>query len=148
MGICTSKTLTNKIMQKLTGNQSPSSCDVLPRSIKTFDGRLYDYSMGGCEHIVFAEESTRPKVVVSTKRTPLKQVVKVVVDGEKHEIEIPRETRHSRKAQSVLRINGVQQDQESNQQRSKWTSPLKTEITKFEDVFTQSILQNMVWKSL
>merc|ERR1711931_454703 len=131
--ICTSKTLTNKIMQKLTGNQSPSSCDVLPRSIKTFDGRLYDYSVNGCEHIVFAEESTRPKVVVSTKRTPLKQVVKVVVDGEKHEIEIPRETRHSRKAQPVLRINGVQQDQESNQQRSKWTSPLKTKITKFED---------------
>merc|ERR1711942_185042 len=71
--------------------------------------------------------------VVSAKRTPLKQVVKVVVDGEKHEIEIPRETRHTHRAQPVLRINGVQQGQESNQLRSKWTSPLKTKITKFED---------------
>merc|ERR1711970_859865 len=131
--ICTSKTLTTKIMQKLTGKQSPTSCDVFPRSIKTFDGKYYDYSVNGREHIIFAEESTRPRVVVSARRTPQMQVVKVVVDGEKHEIEIPRETRHSRRAQPVLRINGVQQNQDSNQQKSDWTSPLKTRITKFED---------------
>merc|ERR1712200_253881 len=83
--------------------------------------------------IIFAEESTRPRVVVSARRTPQMQVVKVVVDGEKHGIEIPRETRHSRRAQPVLRINGVQQNQDSDQQKSDWTSPLKTRITKFED---------------
>merc|ERR1711922_99726 len=65
---------------KITGKQSPTSCDVFPRSIKTFDGKYYDYSVNGCEHIIFAEESTRPRVVVSARRTPQMQVVKVVVD--------------------------------------------------------------------
>merc|ERR1719154_218660 len=67
--ICTTKSFANKIAQRLTDGAMPSSCNVEPSYVKTFDGKYYDYSVDDCEHVVFAEESTRPRVVVTSKKS-------------------------------------------------------------------------------
>merc|ERR1719222_1266480 len=57
----------------------PSSCNVEPSYVKTFDGKYYDYSVNDCEHVVFAEESTRPRVVVTTKKNQQNHIVKLLL---------------------------------------------------------------------
>merc|ERR1712200_341518 len=93
--ICTKESLGHKVLQKMTKHAAPSTCLVEPREITTFDGKTYRYTVDDCEQIIFAEESSRPRIFVSNKKSPSKHVVSMVVDGEKFEVEIPRETRHT-----------------------------------------------------
>ncbi len=130
--ICTKKTLVHRIAQKLTGFSMPSSCNVEPSYIKTFDGKYYDYAVNNCEHVVFAEESTRPRVVVTTQNTQQKQIVKLIVDGEKYEVEIPKQTRHSRGAKAAIKINGEEKEEKSLQKEQE-KEIKETYVTKFED---------------
>merc|ERR1711931_463034 len=79
-------------------------------SHKYLEGKTYRYTVNDCEHIIFAEESSRPRIFVSNKKTPSKHFVSMVVDGEKFEVEIPRETRHTQRQQATLKVNNqVQQ---------------------------------------
>jgi len=66
--ICTKKSFTNKIVQRLTDGAMPSSCNVEPSYIKTFDGKYYYYSVNDCEHVVFAEESTDQELLSLPRR--------------------------------------------------------------------------------
>merc|ERR1711973_263104 len=75
MGICTKESLGHKVLQKMTRHAAPSTCLVEPREITTFDGKTYRYTVNDCEHIIFAEESSRPRIFVSNKKTPSKHVV-------------------------------------------------------------------------
>merc|ERR1712142_1383021 len=84
----------HKVIKKLTRHSAPSTCKVEPTEITTFDGKNYRYTINDCEHVVFAEESSRPRVVVSNKKTQKMHVVSMIVDGEKYIVEIPRENRH------------------------------------------------------
>merc|ERR1719354_877821 len=127
--ICTKKNLVKKITQKLTGFSMPSSCDVEPSYVKTFDGKYYNYAVNNCEHVVFAEESTRPRVVVTTQNTQQKQIVKLIVDGEKYEVEIPKETRHYRGVKASIKINGEVKEEKSLQDEQE----KETYVTKYED---------------
>merc|ERR1712168_1938 len=116
--ICTKESLGHKVLQKMTRHAAPSTCLVEPREITTFDGKTYRYTVNDCEHIIFAEESSRPRIFVSNKKTPSKHVVSMVVDGEKFEVEIPRETRHTQRQQATLKVNNqVQQIQQQQQQQ-------------------------------
>merc|ERR1739848_731559 len=90
--ICTKESFGHKVIQKLTRHSAPSTCKVEPTEITTFDGKNYRYTINDCEHVVFAEESSRPRVVVSNKKTQKMHVVSMIVDGEKYVVEIPRET--------------------------------------------------------
>ena len=130
--ICTSRSFGYKVMQRLTKNSMPSTCHVEPRNIKTFDGKYYNYAINDCEHIVFAEESSRPRIVVSTKKTQQKQIVKLIVDGEKFELELPKETRHSRNTQALIKVNDEKKD-EKTLKKEQETEPKETYITKYED---------------
>merc|ERR1711887_417312 len=103
--ICTKESLGHKVLQKMTRHAAPSTCLVEPREITTFDGKTYRYTVNDCEHIIFAEESSRPRIFVSNKKTPSKHVVSMVVDGEKFEVEIPRGTRHTQRQQATLKVN-------------------------------------------
>merc|ERR1711962_1566546 len=94
--ICTKTNFATRVLQKLTGSNSPSSCVIDAGKVKTFDKYEYDYSLNDCEHIIFTEASPRPRVTVSAKETPQKQTVIMFVDGHKYEIEIRKESRHSR----------------------------------------------------
>jgi len=127
--ISTKKSIGHEIMQKLTGYSMPSSCNVEPSYVKTFDGKYYNYAVNNCEHVVFAEESTRPRVVVTTQNTQQKQIVKLIVDGEKYEVEIPKETRHYRGVKASIKINGEVKEEKSLQDEQE----KETYVTKYED---------------
>ena len=130
--IATSKSFANKVAQKLTKGAMPSSCNVEPSYVKTFDGKYYDYSVNDCEHVVFAEESTRPRVVVTTKKNQQNHIVKLIVDGEKFEVEIPKQTRHSRGVKATIKINGEEKEEKSLIEEQE--KELKeTYVTKYED---------------
>jgi len=116
----------------MTRHAAPSTCLVEPREITTFDGKTYRYTVNDCEHIIFAEESSRPRIFVSNKKTPSKHVVSMVVDGEKFEVEIPRETRHTQRQQATLKVNNqVQQIQQQQQQQREEIK--ETHVTRHED---------------
>merc|ERR1711973_1014159 len=85
--------------------------------VKTFDKYEYDYSLNDCEHIIFTEASPRPRVTVSAKETPQKQTVIMFVDGHKYEIEIRKESRHSRDNKAIIKVNGEVKKLRSIQQQ-------------------------------
>merc|ERR1712180_551972 len=94
--ICTKHSFASRVMQTLTNFNSPSSCVIEGGRVKTFGRFDYGYSLNDCEHIIFTESSPRPRITVSTKETPEKQIVIMVVDGHKYEVEIKKESRYSR----------------------------------------------------
>merc|ERR1719354_807132 len=110
----------------------PSSCNVEPSYVKTFDGKYYNYAINNCEHVVFAEESTRPRVVVTTQNTQQKQIVKLIVDGEKYEVETPKETRHYRGVKASIKINGEEKETMLPSTRMEFTlSTLPSMVLRF-----------------
>merc|ERR1740128_535842 len=80
--------------------------------------------MNNCEHIIFTESSSRPRVTVAAKETPQKQEVTMVVDGHKYQVEISKQTRYSRGNKATIKVNGevkewkpLQQQQQQQQQQ-------------------------------
>merc|ERR1712112_544164 len=130
--ICTKESFGHKVIQKLTRHSAPSTCKVEPTEITTFDGKNYRYTINDCEHVVFAEESSRPRVVVSNKKTQKMHVVSMIVDGEKYIVEIPRENRHARREQVTLKING-QEKQVQEIKKVQREEMKETHVTKHED---------------
>merc|ERR1711962_1155023 len=123
--ICTKTNFATRVLQKLTGSNSPSSCVIDAGKVKTFDKYEYDYSLNDCEHIIFTEASPRPRVTVSAKETPQKQTVLMFVDGHKYEIEIRKESRHSRDNKAIIKVNA-----EVKQLRSIQQQPLQQQQQK------------------
>jgi len=104
--MCTRKSIPTLILQKLTTFSTPSSCVIESGIVETFDNMTYTYPLNDCEHVVFAELSTRPRVLISTKKTAQIQHVKMIVDGHKFEVELKKGTRYSRESKVIIRING------------------------------------------
>merc|ERR1711962_128702 len=115
--ICTKHSFASRVMQTLTNFNSPSSCVIEGGRVKTFDRFDYDYSLNDCEHIIFTESSPRPRIPVSTKETPEKQIVIMVVDGHKYEVEIKKETRYSRINKAIIKVNGEVKEWRTIQQQ-------------------------------
>jgi len=128
--ICTKESFVEKILQKLTRQSAPSTCKIEPRDITTFDGKKYRYTVNDCEHVAFAEESPRPRVVVSTKKTQQQHVVKMYIDGERYEVEIPRETKHSHRSQAIIKVNGQEKQVQNTRQIEDMT---ETHVITYED---------------
>merc|ERR1712228_1060344 len=103
--ISTKYPLTTSILQKLTNYTTPSRCIIESGKVETFDRMNYTYPLNDCEHVVFAERTTKPRVVVLTKKTPQKQHIKLVVDGRKYEAVINKETRFSRGGKAIIKID-------------------------------------------
>jgi len=104
--ISTRYSLTTTILQKLTNYTTPSTCTIESGKIMTFDKMNYTYPLNDCEHVVFTELSTEPRILISTKRTPQKQHIIMVVDGHKYEVEINKESRYSRSSRALIKIDG------------------------------------------
>merc|ERR1711951_238076 len=123
--LCTRETLVHKVVQRLTGYNTPSTCTVEAGKVSTFDKLEYSYPLNNCEHVVFAEQANNPRVVVTTKKDQVKQHVKMIVDGHKFEVEIKKQSRYARGSEAVIKINGQekkvvsleQQIQQQNQQQ-------------------------------
>merc|ERR1719357_506089 len=115
--ICTKHSFASRVMQTLTNFNSPSSCVIEGGRVKTFDRFDYDYSLNDCEHIIFTESSPRPRITVFTKETPEKQIVIMVVDGHKYEVEIKKETRYSRINKAIIKVNGEVKEWRTIQQQ-------------------------------
>jgi len=116
--------------------------------VETFDKYEYEYTLNDCEHVVFAEASPSPRVVVTTKKSPQEQIVKMVVDGHKYELEIKKQSRYSRNTQAVIKVNGetkttksiTEQEQEQRQEQGQYHALRKnfyadrdTYVTNFKD---------------
>jgi len=125
--ICTRCSLTTMTLQKLSGYSTPSSCSIEAGKVVTFDNMTYTYPLNDCEHIVFAEQTIRPRILVSTKKTPQKQIIKMVVDGHKFEVELNKESRYSRGSKSIVRIDGEPKEFTSTLEH------LDTVITRYMD---------------
>merc|ERR1711921_33194 len=111
--ISTRYSLTTTILQKLTNYTTPSTCTIESGKIMTFDKLNYTYPLNDCEHVVFTELSTKPRILISTKKTPQIQQVKMIVDGHKFEVEINKESRYSRNSRALIKINGQQRTMET-----------------------------------
>merc|ERR1712168_1764102 len=86
--------------------------------------------------------SPRPRITVSTKETPEKQIVIMVVDGHKYEVEIKKESRYSRVNKAIIKVNGKVKEsraiQQQLQQQLQRPQQMKTfdensYVTSFED---------------
>merc|ERR1711887_269719 len=75
--ISTRHSLTTTILQKITNYTTPSTCTIESGKVMTFDKMNYTYPLNDCEHVVFTELSTEPRILISTKRTPQKQHIKI-----------------------------------------------------------------------
>jgi hypothetical protein len=117
--VCTKDTLVTRVLQKMTSFSAPSSCVLESGKVQSFDQKEYDFSINDCEHVVFTESSTRPRVVVSTKQTPEKQQVIMVVDGHKYEVEIKKQSRYSRENKATIRVNGEEKQLASLEQQQQ-----------------------------
>merc|ERR1711931_419183 len=93
------------ILQKLTNYTTPSTCTIETGKVMTFDKMNYTYPLNDCEHVVFTELSTVPRVLLTTRKTPQKQHIKMIVDGHKYEVEINKETRYSRGSKGMIKID-------------------------------------------
>ena len=146
--INTEETFVTRVLQKLTAYSAPSSCAVESGKIETFDRLEYEYTLNDCEHVVFAEASSSPRVVVTTKKSPQEQIVKMVVDGHKYELEIKKQSRYSRNNQAIVKVNGEtkaaksvdEQEQEQRQEQGQYHAQRKnfyadrdTYVTNFRD---------------
>merc|ERR1719481_1174811 len=125
--ISTKEPLTTSILQKLTNYTTPSSCVIEAGKVETFDRMNYTYPLNDCEHVVFSELTTKPRVVVLTKKTPQKQHVKMVIDGHKYEVEINKESRYLRGGKAIIKINEEEKEFETILEH------LSTLITKYKD---------------
>merc|ERR1712234_10338 len=96
--------LTQKTVEKRISGQH-IEYDIESGKVETFDRMNYTYPLNDCEHVVFAERTTKPRVVVLTKKTPQKQHIKLVVDGRKYEVVINKETRFSRGGKAIIKID-------------------------------------------
>merc|ERR1711915_764509 len=137
-----------RVLQQLTAYSAPSSCALESGKVETFDKYEYEYTLNDCEHVVFAEASPSPRVVITTKKTPQDQIVKMVVDGHKYELEIKKQSRYSRNTQAVIKVNGetkttksiTEQEQEQRQEQGQYHALRKnfyadrdTYVTNFKD---------------
>ena len=104
--LSTKESIASRLLQRLTGNNSPSSCSIEGGKIVTFDRKEYDYELNNCEHIVFQDCSVKQRVSISTKKVSNKQKITMVVDGHKYELEVESPTRHSRSRQVSVIVNG------------------------------------------
>merc|ERR1712168_274412 len=125
--LSTRHSLTTTILQKLTNYTTPSTCTIESGKVLTFDKMNYTYPLNDCEHIVFTELSTEPRILISTKRTPQKQHIKMIVDGHKYEVEINKESRYSRNSRALIKINGQERSMETTLEN------LNTIVTKYLD---------------
>merc|ERR1711887_296007 len=103
--LSTRHSLTTTILQKLTNYTTPSTCTIESGKVMTFDKMNYTYPLNDCEHVVFTELSTEPRVLLTTRKTPQKQHIKMIVDGHKYEVEINKETRYSRGSKGMIKID-------------------------------------------
>jgi len=123
--ICTRYNLGTKIMQKLTNFNAPSTCTLEAGKVNTFDRYEYDYSLNDCEHIIFTESSSRPRITVSSKETPQKQEVIMVVDGHKYAVEIKKQSRYSRDNKAVIKVNGEVKEWRTLEQQQQHRYPIR-----------------------
>merc|ERR1712226_1208862 len=83
----------------LTNSKQPSSCSVEGNIVSSFDNTIYPYTFNNCEHVIFKDCTDSPKVMVSAKKISDEQldmhIVKVVIDGNKYEIEMLKATKES-----------------------------------------------------
>jgi len=127
-----------RLSRTLTNNHRPSSCSVENNRVSTFDKLIYDYNLNNCEHVIFKDCTHSPKVMVTVKKTTVKHIVKVIIDGNKYELEMNRGSRGSRSNLGKVLVNGlpIQADVEVQGQ------PLN-----FQDAFNQiSLYQDGVYE--
>lgn len=104
--ICNKDTFVIQVLQKLTKHNAPASCVLESGKINTFDGVEYDYEVNENEHLVFADCSSRRRVMVTAKKTSSEQRILMIVDNHKYEMEIKKASRFSRDSQATIRVNG------------------------------------------
>merc|ERR1711915_689846 len=83
--------------------------------VKTFDQRSYTYTLNDCEHIVFADKTIKPRIVITTRKSQHKQSVKMIVDGHNYEISIENSLHGPRAAikvdeQAIKLVNGTKKE--------------------------------------
>eukprot|EP00092_Neocalanus_flemingeri_P009183 GFUD01009884.1.p1 GENE.GFUD01009884.1~~GFUD01009884.1.p1 ORF type:complete len:1721 (+),score=446.76 GFUD01009884.1:69-5231(+) len=95
------------IVQKLTAHGAPSVCSVEGGKVTTFDNVQYEYQLNNCEHVIFKDCSPTNTVEVSMKKSAHVQYVKVLLDGNKYELELMKPLRSARAA-GIVKVNGEQ----------------------------------------
>jgi len=125
--ISTRYSLTTTILQKLTNYTTPSTCTIESGKVMTFDKMNYAYHLNDCEHVVFTELSTEPRILISTKKTPQKQNIKMIVDGHKYEVVVNKESRYSRNSRALIKIDEHERELETTLEN------LNTIIKKYVD---------------
>jgi len=127
------------ILQQITALKAPSTCAFESSKVTTFDNLEFEYDPNGCEQVLFKDCSEVSKVEVTSQRKSSSNNVKVIIDGQRYEIEIPH---HSRKA--IIKVNGQEKKIASAQeyqqdetqfvaQELNYYNDKNTYITSFED---------------
>merc|ERR1712002_1337253 len=107
--------------------KAPSSCSVEGNRVSSFDKVIYDYTLNNCEHVIFKDCTESPKVMVTVKKATAQHIVKVVIDGNKYELEIVKASRGHRSTSGQVKVNGQARQPESR---------VPGNPTRFEDAYT------------
>merc|ERR1719391_1293008 len=84
------------ILQQLTALKAPSTCAFESSKVTAFDN-----DPNGCEQVLFKDCSEVSKVEVTSQRKSSSNNVKVTIDGQVYEIEIPQES-----YKATIKVNG------------------------------------------
>merc|ERR1719228_1864327 len=102
---CVLKSLPMQVVKKLSQYGLPQTCVVEGDKVQTFDNLTYSYPLNDCDHVLVKDISERPRILVTAKKTPVLHIVKVVIDGNKYELELVKASRGSRSQAGKVKVN-------------------------------------------
>lgn len=90
-----------RIVNKMTSGNSPSTCSIEKEYVNTFDNVEYEYGLNYCEHVVFKDCTESSRVEVTAQKMTSSKKIKVTIDNHLYEVEIPK---HG--TQASIKVNG------------------------------------------
>merc|ERR1719153_391202 len=102
---CVHCPISEQILKKVSQYGFPQTCVVEGDMVQTFDNVTYSYTLNDCEHVLVKDVSETPRVLVTVKKTPALHIVKVLIDGNKYELELVKASRGSRSQAGKVKIN-------------------------------------------
>ena len=105
-----------KIVNKMTSGNSPSTCSIEKGYVNTFDRVKYEYALNSCEHVVFKDCTKSSRVTVTAQKMSSSKKIKVTIDNHLYEVEIPN---HG--TQASIKVNGESKSYVSKSQAMERT---------------------------
>ena len=120
-----------KLVNKMTYGNAPSTCSIENGRVKTFDNVEYEYGLNSCEHVVFKDCTESSRVEVTAQKMSSSKKIKVTIDNNVYEVEIPNQ-----ETTASIKVNGKPKSYVTNSQKEKQSN---SEFIAFENNYYEDV---------